>query len=144
MAKPKPPDDHGLDNRISGEAQAIARGLGFTLSEGRWSAVTRARESVEHALEGDNALLDERLSAGRATADEQKLAADLLAGRIKPRKKRLQELLAEDRRQLVAEFVKARERAEPGVKRDAVVREAEEHFGITTSEVYTSLAKARE
>jgi hypothetical protein len=51
-------------------------------------------------------------------------------------------LLTEDRRQLVAGFVK--ERTKPGVKKDLIVAEAEAHFGITSSEVYTSLKKARE
>jgi hypothetical protein len=112
--------------------------LKITVSEGRWRAV----ESQERALEGDKQLLDERLTAGCASGAEQKLAADLLAGRVKPRKRKRSELLAEDRRQRVAEFVK--ERTKPGVKKDSIVAEAQKHFGITTSEVYTSLKKARE
>jgi hypothetical protein len=123
----------------------MARDFGITaitVSVGRWRPVIRAIESQERALQGDNQLLDERLSAGDASAGEQKLAADLLTGRVKARKRRLSELLAEDRRQLVAEFIK--DRAKHGVKRESIVADAVVEFDIATSEVYTSLKKARE
>jgi hypothetical protein len=102
----------------------------------------RAIESQERALQGDWQLLEERPNAGCASPGEQRLAAGFLSRRVRPRKKKPSELLAEDRRQLVAEFVK--ERTKPGVKKDSIVAEAEAHFGITSSEVYTSLKKARE
>jgi hypothetical protein len=52
-------------------------GLKITVSEGRWRPVIRAIESQERALSGDNQLLNERLQAGRASHDEQRLAGDL-------------------------------------------------------------------
>ncbi|WP_168195604.1 hypothetical protein [Bradyrhizobium sp. NAS80.1] len=94
-------------------------------------------------MEGDTSLLDRRLSAGHATVEEQKLAADLLMGRIKPRKKRMDELLAEDRRQLVAEYVLKGERENPGTKREALIARAMEHFDVPRSEVQTSLKNYR-
>jgi hypothetical protein len=121
---------------------ARSGGLKIAITDGRWRAVSRAIESQERALQGDRQLLEERLNAGCASSGEQKLAAGLLSRRVKPRKKKLSELLAEDRRQLAAEFVK--ERTKPGVKRDSVVAEAEAHFDIARSEVYASLKKARE
>ena len=121
---------------------AQPEGLKITTAEGRWRPVMRAIESQERALQGDRQLLEERLNAGCASPGEQRLAAGLLSRRVRPRKKKPSELLAEDRRQLVAEFVK--ERTKPGVKQVSIVAEAEAHFGITSSEVYTSLKKSRE
>jgi hypothetical protein len=103
----------------------------------RWRSILRARESIERAMGGDLSLLDQRLSSGCASAEEQKLAADLLTRRVKPRKKKMSTLLAEDRRQLVAEYV--REHAKPGVKREAIIAEAADRFKIAISEVYRSL-----
>jgi hypothetical protein len=114
-------------------------GLKFAVSEGRWSSVTRAFESQERALAGDNQLLDERLRAGSATHGEQKLAADLWTRRVKPVKKKHMQLLTEDRRQLVVEFVLKRESENPGVGREPFVQEAMDHFKINRSEVFTSL-----
>jgi hypothetical protein len=130
------------EHQAGDKPAAQPEGLKITTAEGRWRPVMRAIESQERALQGDTQLLQERLNAGCASPSEQRLAADLLARRVKPRKRRLDELLAEDRRQLVAEFVK--ERTRPGVKRDSIIKETEAHFGIPTSEVYASLEKARE
>jgi hypothetical protein len=116
-------------------------GVRITLSEGRGSALLRAKESIERALAGDESLLDERHSAGRASPAEQKLMADLRARRIKPRKKRRDELIAADRRQLVAEFVKVM--TKQGLNQKAAIDDAIEHFDTTESEVWTSLKMAR-
>lgn len=144
MTERKPAGDPRLEKLVPAETRAMARDLRLTitLAQGRGSALMRARESIERARAGDEGLLDERLQAGCASAGEQKLMADLRAGRVKGRKKRLDELLAADRRQLVAEYVK--QRTASGIKKDAAVKEAEDHFGIETSEVYRSLTAARE
>ena len=102
----------------------------------------RARESVERALEGDDSLLYQRLGAGVASPSEQKFLADKRAGRVKPRKKRLDELVTADRRQLVAEFVEAK--TKQGLNQKAAIADAIEHFDIAESEVWTSLSKTRE
>ena len=131
-----------FDERVSAEMRTLAQEVGITnieISEGRWTAVTRAIESQERALEGDFSLLLERLRNGHATPAEQKLAADLFARRVKPKKKKPAELLAADRRQLVVEFILKRERENPGIGRETFIQEAIDHFGVARSEVFTSL-----
>lgn len=98
-----------------------------------------ARTSYDLALSGNYSLLDERLQAGVASHEEQRLAGDLITGRIKPKRTKISQLLTEDRRQRVAEFVLKGERGEPRPKREALVAEAMTHFNVTRSEVWTSL-----
>jgi hypothetical protein len=131
-----------IDRRISPETRALAQVCGVTkieISQRRWSAVTRAIESQELALEGKPELLLERLRNGHATHAEQRLIADLYDGRVKPRRKKVDELLAADRRQLVVAFILQRERENPEVKRESFVAEAMKHFNIARSEVWNSL-----
>lgn len=111
----------------------------ITHSEGRGRSISAAVESQERALAGDTQLLDERLQAGSASPGEQRLAADLLTGRIKSERKKLSQLLAADRRQLVVEFIRKREIEDPGVNRESFIQEAMDHFEISRSEVFTSL-----
>jgi hypothetical protein len=121
------------------------QGLKITVSEGRWRPVIRSIESQERALQGDNKLLGERLRGGYASRDEQRLAGDLLTDRVKPKKKKRSELLTEDRRQLISEFVLKAEKCErdnpSGLNRESFVQDAIERFKVVRSEIFTSLKR---
>jgi hypothetical protein len=106
-------------------------------------SVSSARTSYDLALEGDYSLLDQRLQAGVASREEQKLAADLLMSRIKPRKRRMDEMLAEDQPQLVVDFIRNREHENPGQNREWYVQDAAHHFKISRSKVQAILQECR-
>jgi hypothetical protein len=129
----------GTDRQDGDKPTAQHEGLEITVSEGRWRSVIRPFESQELALAGDNQLLGERIRGGCASCEELRLAADILTGRVKPKKKKLSQHLAEDRRQLAAAFALEMERETPGIKREFAVLTAAERFEISRSSVWTSL-----
>jgi hypothetical protein len=99
-----------------------------------------ARVACELAGEGDLSLLKQRLRAGCASRAEQALAADLLPDRTKGRK-RLANLLAEDRGRLAAEFV-LRGKCLNGAdnnNRESLVAEAATHFSVGRSTIFKTL-----
>ena len=131
-----------LSEHVSADDLAMARKFGVTdvqTSEGRWRPVLRAAESRELALLGDYQLLAERIESRTATDTELKLNSDLLHRRVNQRKKSLKQLLDEDRRTLIADYVRKRQRQDLSTKLESIVKGAAEHFCVKRSSIFAYL-----
>jgi hypothetical protein len=92
-----------------------------------------------HALEGDMWWLANALRRGTASNDLQALAADLLEGKVKPRRNRKPWRLHREDRFYVAQFVAALETMHSDKPRKWVVSTAASRCGVHERSVYNAL-----
>jgi len=102
---------------------------------------SRALRGIWSALEGDPKWLAERLRAGVASNAEQAVAADLIEGKVKPRRPRSER----ERRLEVAQTVSVMKRAFPKARPKAIMTEVINAFGgvkeISERHIYDVLAE---
>jgi hypothetical protein len=122
---PEPPKPFDSPSLL---ARRIAREDGSESEQNAvWGELKRETETLLNARDGDTRMLTTRLHQGMATFQEQKLAADLIDGKIKREPHRPVELRIRLRREMAIKFIAAA--LQKGLPSSTIVAETHKRFG---------------
>jgi hypothetical protein len=101
-----------------------------------------ASDAIENAEHRDYRLMARRLRDGRACKEEMQVAADILEGKIPPRKRGRPASPNKFRRALAID-VFVRSQMSHDYPTEASVAAAQDHFGLSRSDIYAALKLVR-